>query len=272
MASKAALAVALFLAASLAGCSGDGDDGGDSSSTSSSGSRITYTATVSPTTSSSATTTSASSTSGSPSNQAPTGSISASVNGTQARFNLTGSDPDGDALVWDLAFGDGNATNGTTLPTSVTHAYNATGNLTATFTLTDGTARSSYNVTVQLAGGAAGQTASLTYTGGAFGCGAEFDPMPAGLPAAGVLYGEIVLEPATLGKPYRMTMTWASTPASLGGDIAFYDADGAYVDGNLISGSSPLTFEGTLPAAANHAIVTTCDAGAQDVAIEYAAG
>lgn len=53
-------------------------------------------------------------------------------------FNLTGSDPDGNALSWSLSFGDGaaNAT-GNTLPDVVTHTY-AVGLYNVSLTITDG--------------------------------------------------------------------------------------------------------------------------------------
>ena len=75
-----------------------------------------------------------------------------SDDGTKATFNLTGSDADSDPLVWDLDFGDGNATNGTSLPATVMHNYTKTGNLTVVFSVTDGKAPASYNVTVKVAG------------------------------------------------------------------------------------------------------------------------
>lgn len=270
MASKAALAVVLLLAASLAGCSGDGDGGGDSSSTSSSGSRITYTATRS-TTSAASTSGSATTTSTGPApNQAPAGSIAASVNGTHATFNLTGSDPDGDALVWDLEFGDGNATNGTTLPASVTHTYNATGNLTATLTLTDGTARTSYNVTVAVAasgGGAQAFTGSWV-GGGAIACEQIINGdnlhQDAG-PGEGVLFVTFAIDPSSVGKDFTVAIA-AEAPAGLY-ELDFYGQPGgqggtlAYFPSTDPTAVTMTGFGGTVPEGSVSAVFFPCTAG-----------
>ncbi|MHB1260579.1 MAG: PKD domain-containing protein [Thermoplasmatota archaeon] len=152
MRTLALLATLTIVAMAFAGCTGDGNGDGDSSSSSSSTSRSSSTSTS---TSRSATSTTGSSTTTStgPSNRAPSGSISVAVNGTNATFALTGSDPDGDTIVWDLTFGDGNSTNGTALPTNVTHVYSASGNFTANFTVTDGKSPVTYDLVVPVAGG-----------------------------------------------------------------------------------------------------------------------
>jgi hypothetical protein len=175
----AVLAIACLVALAFAGCSGKDKDGGATSSSSSS-SRSSTSATSSSTShSATSTSTSSSSTSTGPTNHAPTGAISAVLNGTAATFNLTGTDADGDSLVWDLDFGDGNATNGTALPTVATHTYvNVTGNVTVIFAMTDGQAPVSYNVTLNLTGGAKGQ---ITFAGTTTG----IDPTAGGLPPAG---------------------------------------------------------------------------------------
>ena len=75
-------------------------------------------------------------------NQPPTASLDASPeNGTaplNVTFSLDGADPDGDNLTWVLVFGDGNQTNGTSLPTTVNHTYSSAGNHTASLTVSDG--------------------------------------------------------------------------------------------------------------------------------------
>lgn len=156
MRTLALMATLTMVALAFAGCSGDGDGDGDSSSSSSSTSRSSSSSSTS-TSRSATSTTSSTSTSTGPSNRAPSGSISVAVNGTNATFALTGSDPDGDTLVWDLTFGDGNSTNGTSLPTNVTHIYSAAGNFTANFTITDGKSPVTYDLVVPVAsGGSAG--------------------------------------------------------------------------------------------------------------------
>jgi hypothetical protein len=149
-----ALAAILTVSLALAGCSGDGGGDGETTSSSSSSSRSSSSASsTASSSSSSATGSSSSSTSGAPGpNQPPSGSISAQVNGTNATFTLTGSDPDGDIVVWDLAFGDGSTANGTSLPAEVVHDYPSAGNFTANFTITDGTDPVTYDLVVPIAG------------------------------------------------------------------------------------------------------------------------
>ena len=156
-----ALLSSLTLVALLfAGCSGDADgDGGDGTSSSSSSSRASSSTGASSSSSSSSTGSASSTSSGAPAeNRPPTGSLSVTVEGSNATFGLTGTDPDGDILVWDLSFGDGSSTNGTTLPANATHAYAAGGNFTANFTVTDGTDPTSYDVLVAIVGSGAGAT------------------------------------------------------------------------------------------------------------------
>lgn len=158
MRTLALLATLTIVAIAFAGCSGEGDGGDDASSSSSSTSRSgssTGTSTKSSTGSSTGSATGTST--GSAPNRAPAGSLSVAVNGTNATFTLTGSDPDGDTIVWDLTFGDGAATNGTGLPANATHSYASAGNFTANFTITDGQSPVTYNLTVPVAGaGSAG--------------------------------------------------------------------------------------------------------------------
>lgn len=165
----ALLAALTFLTLAFAGCSDGGGDGEDTTTSSTSTSASATTSSSSSSSSASATTSASSSsteTSG-PSNSPPTGSISASVNGTNVTFTLTGSDPDGDTLVWELDFGDGQKEDGTTLPATVEHVY-AVGNYTANFTVTDGTDPKTYDVEVAVAalagGGAGGQVVTFTGT------------------------------------------------------------------------------------------------------------
>lgn len=125
MAFKPLAASLLLLALTLAGCSGDEDKGGGDAMPS-----ATPTST------------------GPAPNRPPVGSAGVALNGTSATFTLNGTDPDGDALNWTLAFGDGNSTNGTSLPANATHDYGASGVFNATFTLGDGNLTSVYNLTV----------------------------------------------------------------------------------------------------------------------------
>lgn len=79
---------------------------------------------------------------GNETNTAPMASLEVTPeNGTaplNVTFSLAGTDADGDNLTWVLVFGDGNQTNGTSLPTTVNHTYAAAGNHTASLTVSDG--------------------------------------------------------------------------------------------------------------------------------------
>jgi PKD repeat protein len=63
--------------------------------------------------------------------------------------------------VWDLLFGDGNKTNGTSLPSSVKHQYSKGGNFTAQLTVTDGKDSTVATVKVKIAAGSVGTAAGL---------------------------------------------------------------------------------------------------------------
>jgi hypothetical protein len=141
-----------------------------------------------------------------------------------AAFTLNGTDADHDTLVWDLAFGDGNSTNGTTLPAMINHTYigNHTGNLTASFTLTDGKDPTTYNVTVQSvagAGGAATQDVDAAW-------GKSYNPACANsavpYDAAPDTFAESAVEAGTIGQPF--TATFDSGAAQ--DHIRFVDATG----------------------------------------------
>lgn len=155
------LVVVLVLVVAFAGCVTKKDDkgeGGDDGGAGS-GSGTTGSATRSTTRSTTASGTQGTNGTGSD-NHPPTASMTA--NGTGAApasvvFLLNGTDADGDALAWALAFGDGNATNGTSLPANVTYAYPQPGAYNATLTVSDGKATT--NVTLQL---------NLTASGPAF--------------------------------------------------------------------------------------------------------
>lgn len=251
----AALALASLIALAFAGCSDKGGDGGESSTTSSSASQTSST-TSSTSRSSTGTTTSSTSTTG-PANRAPSGSISATVNGTQATFNLTGSDPDGEPIVWDLDLGDGNSTNGTALPKTVTHAYNATGNLTVNFTITDGKSPVTYNVTLNLTGGAG--AASQVYSGGFLnnniacsGAPVPYDAVP---DSQGVTYDKVDVLPATIGKSFKVVFA----SAAFIDHLLFVDAAGAVLADHEVGGPA-LSWEatGTVPAGAAAAVFYGC--------------
>lgn len=257
MASKAALAVALLMAASLAGCAGD-DGGEGSSTTSSTGSRITYSATPPPTTSSSGTSTSASSTStSSQANRAPTATISVAVNGTNATFTLGGEDPDDDAIVWDLDFGDGNRTNGTTLPATVTHAY-AGGNYTAAFGVTDGVDRTAKETAVSIV--AAGGSFPVVFTETAvLPCpSCTFNPVTNNCGSwqsgqSGVDCVVFALLPEHAGHPFHAISVSTGAGADVGVEI--FDSCDAAAANSLLFDDDGADEAGTIPAGAACAVI-----------------
>ena len=150
----ALLAAVLLCSMVLAGCSDDDGEGGDATSSSSSSSRASTSGSSSPSPTSASTTTTRppGQPPVEPSNSAPTGSMSAvraAANRT-LNFTLNGTDPEGDNIVWDLQFGDGNSTSGALLPANVTHQYPALGLYNATFVITDGRLQATYNLTVNV--------------------------------------------------------------------------------------------------------------------------
>lgn len=128
----------LLMVAALAGCSdappADGEQPTSTSASSSSTTRSSS-ASASTTTSSSATGTEA------PSNGGPAiAAFTANLTGLNVSFTLEATDPDGDALSFELSFGDGTSNATGPLPSpALNHTFAAAGNYTATLTVTDGT-------------------------------------------------------------------------------------------------------------------------------------
>jgi PKD repeat protein len=246
----ALLATLTILTLAFAGCSdGGGDgDGETSSSTSTTQAGSGSASSSSSGTKSSTGTGSATATgTGSASNEAPTGTVSASVNGTNATFTLTGSDADGDALTWELDFGDDSALeDGTTLPATVNHTY-AVGNYTANFTVADGKENKTYMVEINVtaAGGAGGvsQDAVAEYVVGQSFCAGEYPPM-----GGDVFYGEIAIDAATAGLPFTATWAYTANPA-LGVQVIFVDAADTTV-GDINDSAQGVLITGTVPAGA----------------------
>lgn len=244
--------MALLAAAGLAGCADDPE--GEGSSTTTSGVLITYTGSRTGTTSSSAGTTSSSTasgtTTGSSDNRAPTATLASTVDGKNATFSLSGSDPDGDVIVWDLEFGDGASANGTSLPATVTHAY-AAGNFTAKLTVTDGTASATDDVAVAIAGAPAGfqpVVYSMAITTPCPYCTVisfETGVVPSAAFAAGEQGIDTIwlaLTPEMVGKPFTVTST--------GGDPDAVISAGCTPDATVIEAHGEGAEAGTIPAGA----------------------
>lgn len=260
-----ALACLGLLLVALAGCSGKGkdDDAGTSSS-------------------SSTTTTSSSSPTSAP-NQAPTGALSVAVNGTQAVFSLTGSDPDGDALTWNLTFGDGASEEGTALPANVTHTYSA-GNLTANLTISDGALSANYSVAVQAVAGAAAPEATTQTISGSYGfdnpaCyGGPYDATPNDEPSGQIAdyltYLEVAVDPGTIGQPFVATFVSGAAMDT----VLFVDADRATIESFTtgigaggVPGDVDWETEGLVPAGAVFVVFYGCGTLAGE-AVDYTAG
>lgn len=246
------LVALLLMTMALAGCTdGDGDDPAPTSSSSTSTSRTTTT--TAPATSSSTTTSSSSTTSTAPpANKPPIGSLAATVNGTAANFTVTGSDPDGDKLSWALAFGDGNATQGTSLPATVLHTYPA-GNYTATLTLNDGKTSAIYTLDLAATQGKRQLASGEFRAGGLEECG--FGEYPEQLD--GITHAVFALDPATVGRPFTATINVtvpAIGPLDVPGVGHFYRSGVDFVDAERVYvksyGSDVAVVQGVVVAAA----------------------
>lgn len=143
MVRKTLLSIALLLTAALAGCADSGEsedpDGTEGTETGTGDSQGTDDGTD-----------------GEGGNATTLGnatiSIDASAGTAPLPVNFTlDAEGAGNSTAWTLDFGDGNASDGTGLPTTVAHTYNTTGNMTAAFEATDGdrSVSASVDVTVR---------------------------------------------------------------------------------------------------------------------------
>jgi len=269
----ALVACLTVLMLAFAGCSGKGS-GSSSSTTTSHTTSSSTSSSSSASSSSSHSTSSSSSTAPAPANHPPTGAVSVAVNGTSAKFSLSGSDADQDTIVWDLAFGDGNTTNGTTLPATVSHNYTKTGNLTASYTITDGKDRTTYNVTVDVSGaaGATGQTVTGSWmAGGPISCEQFADGDDLNQKAAqleGIDFVSFPVDASTLGAAFHVD-TKPTVPGG-GFEVDFYDAGGKNLANFENAGPTDLTVAGTVPAGAATGVFFPCSPGPGD--FTYTAG
>lgn len=256
---KPIVAALLLIALAFAGCADKGKDDDQEPTTSSS----------------STTTTSAPSPTAAP-NQPPAGSISVAVNGTQATFNLTGSDPDDDALTWNLTFGDGDSANGTTLPANVTHVFPAAGNFSANLTISDGNLSANYSVTVLTVAVAAGTTQTIS---GSYGfdnpaCyGGPYDAVPNDEPSGQIAdyltYLEVAVDPGTIGQPFVATFVSGAAMDT----VLFVDAGRATLEETTtgLPSDTDWVAEGVVPAGAAFVVFYGCGTLAGE-AVDYTAG
>lgn len=248
------LAILLALTLLLAGCASSGGDEAPSSSSTTTSTAVASQTQTSTTTSSTTTTTAPPA-----ENKAPTGSLGAVATGLQANFTLNGTDPDGDALSWTLAFGDGNRTEGTQLPVTIRHTFAAAGTFTAVFTLDDGQAQSSYNVTVAATASPVTATTQDFQGGWSFAnnvacldSSAPYDAVPM---TEGVTYLTFAVDPGTVGLPFVADFL----SGAFIDHLLFLDAAGAILlDAEAGGTSFSWTAEGTVPPGAVLAVAFGC--------------
>lgn len=263
----------LLIATALAGCAGD-DDGGDGPTTTRTGTTATGTPTTAPTQTGTSTSTSTSTSGPGDENGAPTATLAASISGGAAplnvTFDLSGADPDGDALTWTFdADGDGTKdAEGTELPAEVTFLYETAGNFTASLLVSDGTEASVASVDIEVTGeggGAGSQVASVSWVFAAAGCLGPYDTWPVGTPAAGITHGEFEVDPATWGLTYTAVFSF-SAPIYVAA-IDFYDDGGTRIDGYF---DTVDTLTGKVPDGAVYAVFSDC-LGGPNPSAEYVA-
>lgn len=209
-------------------------------------------------------------------NQAPVGAITATISqGTvpvQVNFTLTGSDPDGDKLTWNLDLdGDDKADkSGEELPATISHNYTAAGTFNVTYTVSDDQLRStSYRLPMNLTGSAgASQLIAGSWAAGGFGC--ALYPTGPGGSYEEVFYFTATLDPLVLGQPY--TATLAATPSGSQAflDLIFVKDDGDYLseesywpplDGSSSSPTGSVTYSGNVPLEAAFIVAHSCGPG-----------
>ncbi|MEK6975047.1 MAG: PKD domain-containing protein [Candidatus Thermoplasmatota archaeon] len=152
---RAILAVLVLVVVAFAGCAADpkNDKEADPTASGTETGSGTKSGTSSSTKSSSGST--SQSGTGFPSaNHAPAATLTANRTAGTAplsvNFTLGGTDADNDSLSWTLSFGDGSANaTGSTLPSTVVHAFAAAGNYTVLLTVRDARSNDTANVTVR---------------------------------------------------------------------------------------------------------------------------
>lgn len=228
MRNRPVLAMLVVSALALAGCaSGGGDD---------------------PAASTSGSLSSSGSSTGLP-NRAPTAQLNASIeNGTaplNVTFTLDGADPDKDPLNWTLTFGDGNQTNGTELPATVSHSF-PMGNFSVAFTVGDGRLNATRlaNVTVGAASGAVEQ-APVLHTEGSAALPCVICPLQYNV-CAGMLAGENEVQCFYFDVPAEAagrTATFSNEAGPVSADfMTSCDGDGDGID-YFADEASPHAFE-----------------------------
>ncbi len=256
----------LLLMAAFAGClsgddpetEGDGENGGDGASGSSGGSGSGATSEGG----------SGNTNESSEENIPPEAKLTVSAEVGEAPLNVTfdlfGSDDDGGPLTWTLDLGDGNETEGDTLPTTYTHTYALAGNHSVNFTVSDGDEETTAEATVEVTPTATqepiqeetlswdhenpywmGDPASVLSLLG--------DDVAFPDPVEGVTYDTFAVDPDTHGRTFLIVYACDSEDSQ---GIAFFDDDGEQLLRDWASNSgNDCEIENTVPAGAANAYV-----------------
>lgn len=159
-------------------------------------------------------------------NTAPTANLTASiVNGTaplNVTFTLGGADADGDNLTWTLVANGTELANGSALPATVDHLFDA-GSFYVLLTVSDGSAQTGANLTVAAVAGVAGPPPEdKTFTGSITGV---WEPVGGYSHDAVVHAHEVPSAPKTMS----VHLTWSRTGGAVDLDVLIYDPSGAEV-------------------------------------------
>jgi len=275
---RALLCLLLLVAVVLAGCSSTTESGTSTTSKSVSGSKSTSGTKASGTGSQTGPPTSGGGGGGGTGdNNPPTGAISASIPSgavpLTVKFDLKGTDQDGDDLSWNLDLdGDGKTDKtGEALPATESYNYTVAGSYNVSFAISDGTDTVTYKVTINATGegGGAGatQVISGSWTSGSYGC-ALYPTAPGGS-QEGVFYLTAVINPALVGTPYTADFVSAPAPGvpayynlifvNEGGDII--ESHLPPIDGSQVAPAATATYTGTVPADTYYIVASSCGAG-----------
>lgn len=285
-----ALVAVLALAFVLAGCSSTNDNttsgNGTTGAGGTSGGATGGATTTGPGHTGSGSTTTGP-TSGGGGNNAPTGTVSASVPGGAVPLNVTfalsGADADGDKLSWTLdADGDGKTDDShaspATFPATSHFTYGQAGLYKVLYAVSDGTATKEYNVTLNVTGGAPVQAVTGSWSYSSIDCpGASSQTAPDSAyfpaPLDGKDHVAFTVDAATVGKTFTATFDFMGGTGQ--GGVYFSDASGAFLFRGLTGSTTypdPVTVSDTVPAGAAHGFFFSCVNEPDAVSVAYAAG
>lgn len=266
---RALLCLLLLVAVVLAGCSGTTESDSSTTSKSGTGSKSSSGTKASGTGSQTgAPTSGGGGGGGTGDNNPPTGAISASIPSgavpLTVKFDLKGTDQDGDDLSWNLDLdGDGKTDKtGEALPATESYNYTVAGSYNVSFAISDGTDTVTYKVTINATGEGGGAAGPLQIVDGGFSSGAG-----AGCSPVGGYFGNLsgVFDhqsfepnPATIGRPF--TVAFTQTGSAVSYVVQFWNGGNSVTEDNQ-SPTSPVT--GVVPSPTDQVIISACGPGAQ---------